>query len=119
MASYIFYGWWRPDFVILMLISTVVDYTCGEYITKAHEAGRKGKQWLIVSLVVNLGLLGYFKYVNFGIDSLNILLDSCGISPVRWMDVVLPVGISFYTFQTMSYTIDVYRGTSPPVRNFS
>jgi len=118
VASYIFYGWWRPDFVILMLISTVVDYTCGEYITKAHEAGRKGKQWLIVSLVVNLGLLGYFKYVNFGIDSLNILLDSCGISPVRWMDVVLPVGISFYTFQTMSYTIDVYRGTSPPVRNF-
>ena len=118
VASYLFYGWWRPDFVILMLISTVVDYTCGEYITKAHEAGRKGKQWLIVSLVVNLGLLGYFKYVNFGIDSLNILLDSCGISPVRWMDVVLPVGISFYTFQTMSYTIDVYRGTSPPVRNF-
>ncbi len=120
VASYVFYGWWRPDFVLLMWISTVVDYTCGIKITRARESGeeRPGRNWLWLSVVVNLGLLAYFKYANFGVESFNALLLSMGSEPMRWTEVILPVGISFYTFQTMSYTIDVYRGSSPKVKSF-
>ena len=108
--SYLFYGWWRPDFVLLMLISTVVDFSCGRGIVGAQARGKQGKPYLWTSLLVNLGLLGYFKYANFGIDSLNLLLAQWGQPPLEWAHVVLPVGISFYTFQTLSYTIDIYRG---------
>ena len=127
VASYVFYGWWRPDFVLLMWISTLLDFSCGKAILRAREraavgapgqAVRAGRPWLILSAVVNLGLLAYFKYANFGIDTLNDLLHGWGYSRVRWTEVVLPVGISFYTFQTLSYTVDVYRGDAPPVRSF-
>ncbi len=117
-ASYVFYGWWRPDFVILMWISTAVDYTCGQRITAGRERGARGKGWLLLSLVVNLGLLGYFKYFNFGVDTLNYILEPYGWVPMDVARVVLPVGISFYTFQTLSYTIDVYNGAARPVRSF-
>jgi len=118
VASYVFYGWWRPDFVILMLVSTVVDYSCGKWIVRDRERGSRGKRWVVLSCIVNLGLLGYFKYANFGIDTVNSILVEFGSEPVEWTKVVLPVGISFYTFQTLSYTIDVYRKVSPPVRCF-
>ncbi len=118
LASYVFYGWWRPDFVSLMLISTVVDYTCGKRIVAARSEGRTGKRWVTASVIVNLGLLGYFKYANFGIESLNAILASGGHEPIAWTTVILPVGISFYTFQTLSYTIDVFRGTAEPVKSF-
>ncbi len=122
LASYVFYGWWRPDFVILMLVSTVVDFTCGKMIVRARgEDGErgKGKPWLILSCLVNLGLLGYFKYANFGIENFNEIMSMVGHEPVLWTKIVLPAGISFYTFQTLSYTVDVYRKVSPPVRNFT
>jgi len=118
VASYVFYGWWRPDFVILMLISTVVDFACGKLIVRARAAGGRGRRWVVLSCVVNLGLLGYFKYANFGVDTLNSILAEFGQGPFEWTEVILPVGISFYTFQTLSYTIDVYRDVSPPVRSF-
>ena len=118
LASYVFYGWWRPDFVSLMLISTVVDYTCGKRIVAAKSAGHGARRWVTLSVVVNLGLLGYFKYANFGVDTLNTMLEGFGYSGVQWTQVVLPIGISFYTFQTLSYTIDVYRGTAGPVKSF-
>ena len=120
VASYIFYGWWRPDFVVLMWISTIVDYTSGIWITKARERGdpKPGRPWLWLSIAVNLGLLAYFKYANFGVEAFNELFLPAGSEPMRWTEVILPVGISFYTFQTMSYTIDVYRGTSEKVRSF-
>lgn len=118
LASYVFYGWWRPDFVLLMLISTVVDYIAGRGIVNGRQAGRGTRRWVVLSAVVNLGLLAYFKYANFGIDTLNATLVALGVDTVDWIEVVLPVGISFYTFQTLSYTIDVYRGDAPPVRNF-
>ena len=118
LASYVFYGWWRPDFLVLMLVSTVVDHTAGGKIARARGRGERGKPWLWLSLVVNLGLLSYFKYANFGVDSFNRILGAFGSEPVSWTRVILPVGISFYTFQTMSYTIDVYRGVSKPVRQF-
>ena len=112
LASFLFYGWWRPDFVVLMLISTVVDYRAGIAITAARENGLRGRGWLLFSMVVNLGLLSYFKYANFAVDSANQVLASVGFEAVQWTAVVLPIGISFYTFQTMSYTIDVYRGVA-------
>ena len=115
LASYVFYGWWRPDFVVLMWISTMVDFGCGRAIAKARQAGSRGKGWVVLSVLVNLGLLGYFKYANFGIDTLNAIVEPFGLGPMQWAEVVLPVGISFYTFQTLSYTVDVYRGTTPAV----
>ncbi|MFT7676182.1 MAG: alginate O-acetyltransferase complex protein AlgI [Planctomycetota bacterium] len=118
IASYVFYGWWRPDFLILMLVSTLVDFTAGERVHRARQRDEKGKPWLVLSLCTNLGLLAYFKYANFGIETLNSLLGATGQDPIVWTAVVLPVGISFYTFQTLSYTVDVYRGTTPPVARF-
>jgi D-alanyl-lipoteichoic acid acyltransferase DltB (MBOAT superfamily) len=119
VASYLFYGWWRVDFVSLMWLSTVLDYACGHRIAAIRAGGRgNARRWLLVSVIGNLGLLAYFKYCNFGIDNLNVLLAGLGFEGVGWPRVVLPVGISFYTFQTMSYTIDVYRGDARPVRSF-
>ena len=109
VASYGFYGWWRPDFVLLMLVSTVIDFECARRIA----TGRR-RRWLLISLLTNLGLLGYFKYANLAVDTYEALSDHV----TAWQDVVLPVGISFYTFQSMSYTIDVYRGHARPVKSF-
>jgi alginate O-acetyltransferase complex protein AlgI len=119
LASYVFYGWWRPDFVLLMWFSTALDFTCGARIERARARGSRGRRWLWASVVTNLGLLAYFKYANFGVDTLNAVLSRAGMETIDWPAVVLPVGISFYTFQTMSYTIDVYRGTAPVVRSLS
>lgn len=119
IGSYVFYGWWRPDFVILMLISTIVDFAAGQGIERDQNRGNDGRRWVWVSCVVNLGLLGYFKYANFGIDTLNAMMAPFIENPLHWPAVVLPVGISFYTFQTLSYTVDVYRGTAKPVSNFT
>lgn len=118
VASYVFYGWWRPDFVLLMWVSTVVDYTCGSRIRAAQDGDRKGRRWLWLSLVCNLGLLGYFKYFNFGVDTLNAIFAMWEGPALDVAKVVLPVGISFYTFQTLSYTIDVYWKRADPVRSF-
>ena len=109
LFSYVFYGWWRVDFTLLLLTSTLVDYVCGRVIGGSDNQ-RVRRAWLAVSVVFNLGLLGYFKYYNFGIESLNVALAGLGFEQLEWTAVVLPVGISFFTFQTMSYTIDVYRG---------
>ncbi len=119
LVSYVFYGWWRPDFVLLMWFSTALDYNCGRGIVREQNAGRTGKGWLLGSVLINLGLLGYFKYANFGVESLNVLLRSMGVDELGWTSVVLPVGISFYTFQTMSYSIDLYRRHAAPVRSLA
>ncbi|MEE9394514.1 MAG: MBOAT family protein [Planctomycetota bacterium] len=118
LGSYLFYGWWRPDFVVLMLFSTAVDYTSGGKIAAARARGETGKAWMTFSIVINLILLAYFKYANFGLETLNHLLVSADQGHLEWAKVILPVGISFYTFQTMSYSIDVYRGDAKPVDSF-
>lgn len=118
LGSYVFYGWWRPDFVLLMLFSTVLDYVCGARIGRAQDRGESGRRWLVLSVGVNLGLLAYFKYLNFGLDTVNAALGVAGVEPLQWARVVLPVGISFYTFQTMSYTIDIYRRQADPAPRF-
>src|SRR5438876_3684873 len=112
-ASYVFYMWWDPRFIILILTSTVVDYYLGILLEAA--SGRRKKVLLAVSLVVNLGILGFFKYYDFFAGSLAALLHIPKSSIV--LQVVLPVGISFYTFASLSYTFDVYWGKMKAVRN--
>ncbi|MDO4568537.1 MAG: MBOAT family O-acyltransferase [Clostridia bacterium] len=110
--SLVFYAWGEPIYVCLMLFSTAVDYCCGMAVEKRR--GTPGaKLWLLLSVCVNLALLGLFKYGGFLIESVNGLFGA-GITP---LDLPLPIGISFYTFQTMSYTIDVYRGEARVQRN--
>ena len=115
LASLVFYGWGEPKYVLIMLFSTVFDYTNARLIGHFRTTGREkaAKAVLIVDIVGNLGILGFFKYTDFAIDNINSLL-SAGIPA---LGLSLPIGISFYTFQTMSYTIDVYRGIVKPQRN--
>src|SRR5262245_55836048 len=108
VASYLFYAAWNPPFVLLLMLATVVDWFAAKGLYSARtEAGRKG--WLAATLVSNLGLLGFFKYGNFLLSNFVWLLNAFGIAyqPPK-MDLVLPIGISFYTFVTLSYTLDVY-----------
>ena len=150
LLSYLFYGWANPLFVVLLLFSTLVDYICGLVLVgsgpvwlvrllRLPDTGTRGdgsldplradtprSRWqrttLVVSVVTNLGLLAFFKYFNFGVESYDALLSTIGLEHLR-LDVAfritLPLGISFYTFQSMSYTIDVYRGHAAPVRRFT
>lgn len=133
LLSYFFYGWTNPIFCLLLLFSTVVDYACGRALAgwRPLPSGelraldplqpRTRRQRLLVatSVVTNLGLLGFFKYFNFGVDTANAALAALGLPPFdAVLRVTLPLGISFYTFQSMSYTIDVYRGRAAPQRNF-
>jgi len=114
LASYVFYMWWDPRFIVLILTSTVVDYCLGIWLEVA--SGRRKKLLLIVSLVVNLGILGFFKYYDFFAGSLAALLRIPPSSVV--LQMVLPVGVSFYTFASLSYTFDVYWGKMKAERNF-
>lgn len=109
IASYFFYGWWDYKFLSLIIFSTVVDYSIGRFLqNKKDKITRKGLLWS--SILINLGILGVFKYFNFFVDSFyNILPGLKTEGGFNTLDILLPVGISFYTFQTMSYTIDVYR----------
>ena len=114
-ANLVFYGWGEPVYVTLMLFSTIVDYTCGYMINKYRTKNKKiAKTFLIASVVVNLSLLGFFKYAGFIANTLNVAIPFLNL-PV--IEVALPIGISFYTFQTMSYSIDVYRNDAPVQKN--
>jgi len=116
ITSYFFYGWWDWRFLILIFISTLTDYIVGIRLDQTRPDAIR-KKWLWLSLIVNLGLLGFFKYYNFFIESTLALLDQLGVhSNVNTLNIILPIGISFYTFQTLAYTIDVYRGKIPAER---
>jgi alginate O-acetyltransferase complex protein AlgI len=118
VASYIFYGWWDWRFLSLIVFSTILDYSIGMALTKTNRA-HKRKLLLFLSIVVNLGFLGFFKYYNFFVESFTQAFTALGygIKP-NTLNIILPVGISFYTFQTLSYTIDVYRKKLEPTKNF-
>ncbi len=122
LLSYVFYGWWNPWFTLLMLGSTVVDYGCGKLISANPDSPGKRKAGLWISIVTNLSLLGFFKYAIFFATNAGTLMGWFGFAevdpPEFLMKVILPVGISFYTFQSMSYSIDLYRGDAKPARNF-
>jgi alginate O-acetyltransferase complex protein AlgI len=118
VASYVFYGAWDWRFTFLLLTSTVVDFCVGPAIYHSRDPVRR-KLLLSVSVLTNLGILGFFKYYNFFVNSLADLLSTVGFDPhFATLQIVLPVGISFYTFQTMSYTIDIYRDKMEPTANF-
>jgi len=118
IASYVFYGWWDWRFLFLILFSSLVDYTIGLKL-QSEDKPSKRKTLLWISICVNLGFLGFFKYYNFFVDS---LVDSFtffgGKLSINTLNIILPVGISFYTFQTLSYTIDVYNKKLEPTKDF-
>jgi alginate O-acetyltransferase complex protein AlgI len=135
LASYVFYGWANPLFVVLMFVSTLIDYVCGLFIArqwgcswsepvrlleKTARRTRAQKVFLAVSLCSNLALLGFFKYFNFATENYDAVMQALGLGSMKldlWFRITLPLGISFYTFQSMSYTIDVYRGDAKAIRN--
>jgi D-alanyl-lipoteichoic acid acyltransferase DltB (MBOAT superfamily) len=118
VASYIFYGWWDWRFLSLIFFSTVVDFLIGRRLGKESNH-RKRKGLLLLSLIVNLGFLGFFKYYNFFLDNFIAAFSFFGQDfTASSLKVILPVGISFYTFQTLSYSIDVYRKKMEPTKSF-
>ena len=119
VSSYFFYGWWDYRFLILIILSTIVDYFIGINIAK-EISEKKKKRLLLSSIIFNLGVLGGFKYYNFFIESWVELFNVFGykIKSIWTLKIILPVGISFYTFQTMSYTIDIYKKKLTPTKDF-
>jgi len=113
LSSLVFYGWGEPKYVFLMLATIFVNYICGLMIEKFREK-KFSKIFLIISLVFSLGMLGYFKYADFFIENFNAMT---GLS-VPLLNIALPIGISFYTFQILSYTVDVWRNTVPAQKSF-
>ena len=118
LASYLFYAAWNPPFVVLLWLSTVIDWWAARRIDATDAPGRR-RLFMLVSVAANLGLLGYFKYGGFVLENFQQALAAAGVqyAPPA-LDIVLPVGISFYTFQTMSYTLDVYLGRARPASSF-
>jgi len=117
LASYVFYGWWDYRFLVLILFSTLVDYTIGLQLQKATIPNKR-KLLLWTSIFVNIGLLGFFKYYNFFIDNFTQAFSFFGSEiQSNSLNIILPVGISFYTFQTLSYTIDIYRNKLKPTKD--
>ena len=118
ISSYLFYGWWDYRFLALIAISTLVDYFVGLALEKESDLKQR-KLLVAVSLTVNLGMLGFFKYYNFFVDSWISAWHTVGVEMhASTMQIILPVGISFYTFQTLSYTFDIYRKKLQPTTNF-
>ncbi|UFH53924.1 hypothetical protein [Spirosoma sp. KNUC1025] len=119
LASYLFYALWNPPFILLLWLSTVVDFYMAKLISLEQRHTRR-KLLLTVSLVLNLGMLSYFKYGGFLLENFTALLSAMGIAfQAAKPDIILPVGISFYTFVTLSYTLDVYRRKFAPSLRFS
>jgi alginate O-acetyltransferase complex protein AlgI len=119
LASYVFYGWWQPWFVCLMLFTTVMDFIWGKVITRPGATQIQRRMAVAACVVTNLSLLGFFKYCMFGADTLNHLLLMVGAERFRVLRVVLPIGISFYTFHSLTYIVDLYRGHSTPAKSFT
>jgi D-alanyl-lipoteichoic acid acyltransferase DltB (MBOAT superfamily) len=119
LASYLFYGWWDWRFLALMICSTTVDFLIAQKIS-ANNGDTSRKKWLIFSLILNFSTLGVFKYFNFFADSLSAALNTLGVHniPLPLIRILLPPGISFYTFQEVAYIVDVYKGRLQPAKSF-
>jgi len=118
LSGYVFYGWWDARFCLLMAFSTLVSYFAGLAMLRHAPGSRGRKLCLVVPLVIDLSLLGFFKYTNFALDSVRSLSSLAGFElAVPHLNIILPIGISFYTFHTISYIVDSYRGTIVPTRN--
>jgi len=118
LSSYVFYGWWDYRFLFLLVFSTFLDFFTGLKIYNSENQTTK-KTWLIISVVINLGFLCFFKYYNFFIDSFVPVLQAIGFKPHIWtLNLILPVGISFYTFHGLSYVFDIYNNKYTPTKKF-
>ena len=118
LFSIVFYAWGAPKFVFILLATTAASFYLVKWMDDSDE--RKTKKLLLaISIVINLGLLAFFKYANFFVDNLNGLMESFGYNAVAWTRIILPIGISFYTFQTLTYSIDVYRGVHKPLNKLT
>lgn len=119
IASYVFYAWWDWRFLSLILFSSIVDYLIGIKIFENKDREKSKKYWLWLSMTINLSILGFFKYFNFFINSFIDAFNSLGISFNHYsLNIILPVGISFYTFQTMSYSLDISKNKIKPSKDF-
>ena len=119
VASYVFNGWWEPWFVCLMMFTTVMDFIWGRVITRSGATEPQRKLAVVACVITNLSFLGFFKYYMFAAGTLNQLLATVGAEQFRVMTVVLPIGISFYTFHSLTYIIDLYRGDATPAKSFT
>ncbi|WP_339459587.1 MBOAT family O-acyltransferase [Pseudomonas sp. EA_105y_Pfl2_R69] len=117
IGSYAFYAWWRVDFLLLFVAVTLWNYGFGLRIHAAGVRSKAAQRWVIWGVAGNLATLGYFKYANFGMANLNKVMEAAGLEPFLLTQVILPIGISFYIFQSLSYLIDVYRGDTKPTEN--
>ena len=116
IGSYAFYAAWDVRFLLLIMASTLLDFYVGQRVEQLGQ--EKGKRFICLSLLLNIGALAYFKYANFFIGSATALLTRIGLpSDIATLQIILPVGISFYTFQTISYSIDIYRGELKATRS--
>lgn len=118
IASMLFYSFGAPKFIFVILASTVIDFYLVNALHNSEDL-KKRKRFLILSLTLNLGLLAYFKYANFFVENVNSVLGEMGFHSVEWTKVALPIGISFYTFQTLTYSVDVYRRNHAPLKKLS
>jgi len=114
-ASVFFYAWGAPGFIFLILASLVANF----YIVKKLGKSSTPKLFVALSVIINIGMLAYFKYANFFVGNVNYLLQQAGIDGVNWVDVALPIGISFFTFHSLTYTVDVYRNVNKPLEKLS
>lgn len=119
-GSYLFYSWWRPDFLLLFVAITYWNYWFGLRIKAALDVERKQTafRWLTLGVVGDLAALGYFKYANFGVEVITGVLEPLGINTFTLEHIILPLGISFYVFQALSYIVDIYRKQAEPTRSF-
>ncbi len=115
--SIFFYSWGAPKFIFVILGTTLLDFHLVKWMDSSHNPIKR-RAYLILSLAINLGLLFYFKYSNFFIENLNSLLQLAGFQSIHWIKLVLPIGISFYTFETITYVVDVYRKVHKPLEHF-
>ena len=115
-GSMLFYMWGAPIFCFILVASSAIDFALAHAMNKGDQSRKKTLLW--IGLLVNLGLLGYFKYANFFIDNVNAILEASGSGPVGWAKVALPIGLSFFTFQKISFLVDVYRGETKPMKWF-
>jgi len=118
LFSWAFYAWWRIDFLALLVAVTVFTYTVARLMDHVGPRTDRGQALMVLGLVGNLGVLGYFKYANFGVATFNQLIGLFGAHPVGWTEIVLPIGLSFYVLQSVSYLVDIRRGTVPVSRSF-
>ncbi len=115
--SIFFYSWGAPKFIFVIIGTTFFDYHVVKWMSKTEKVSKR--KWLLAfSVLINLGLLFYFKYSNFFIENINVALSSIGFQEIKWMKLILPIGISFYTFETITYVVDVYRRVHKPLLNF-